>query len=364
MWNSVAEGGGKKMMIDCMRRAGSMSGITRMLGSCLVGIAIASPVLAHDVKDPVCRMTIDSDTTLYRDKVGNKTFYFCSAHCRDEFKKSPKTYVDIADELAEGKLRGYVSSLKTIPHPLAGHPVPLAFSIRYSDTKQIVPKFELTHQKLLHLILVSDDMRWFEHQHPWRDGDGIFRISQKFPHPGRYYAFLDYTPADGDNQVQRQTIDIGPGTHHAVKPRLPAATTSAETSDLAITLKTQPAALHAGDTALFTYTFTDRRTGKPVADMQPFIGAMGHLMILRDDRKTFLHTHVVGGVAGGSYQAAMLNMMQAGHDLVVTPDMATQTGPKFTFKFTLPRAGNYMTWGQFMHGNKVVTAPFSLRVLP
>jgi YHS domain-containing protein len=330
----------------------------------IILVASAVPAFAHDVKDPVCRMTVDSDTTLYRMTLGNKTYYFCSAHCRDEFKKSPKTYVTIADLLASGKKRGYTISMRTVPHPIAGKPTPMAFAVRYADTHDLVPKFELTHQELMHFMMMSDDMRWFEHQHPYRDADGLFHFTWTFPHPGLYDLFFDYTPADGDNQVQRLTLDVGPGTHKPKTPKLPAMASSIEASGMAIALSRQPKALHSGDTVLFTYTFTDKKTGRPVSDMQPFIGAMGHLMIVRDDRKTFKHTHVVGGVAKGSYQAVMLQMTQAGHSLVVTPDMDTPTGPKFTFKFTLPPAGNYMTWAQFMHDNKVVTAPFALHVLP
>jgi len=327
-------------------------------------IACATPAIAHDVKDPVCRMTVDSDTTLFREKLGNKTFYFCSAHCRDEFLKSPKTYVAMADELAAGKHKAYTLSLSTVPHPLAGHPTPIALSVRYSDDHAIVPKFELTHEELLHLMMISDDLKWFEHQHPYRDASGIFRITWTFPHPGRYYLFCDYTPADGDNQVQRVTLDVGPGQYAPARARLPAVTSSIKVSDMQVALQRQPGALKAGDTALFTYRFRDTTTNKPVTDMQPFIGAMGHLMILRKDKSKLIHTHVVGGVQSGSYQAAMLTMLQAGHDLVVTPDMATPTGPAFTFKFTLPAAGEYMTWAQFMRHNKVVTVPLAFRVQP
>jgi plastocyanin domain-containing protein len=59
--------------------------------------------------------------------------------------------------------------------------------------------------------------------------------------------------------------------------------------------------------------------------------------------------------------AKEVSMPAAGH-LVVTPDMATEKGPAFSFKLTVPTSGLYKTWAQFMHDNRVVTVPFTFRV--
>jgi YHS domain-containing protein len=39
-------------------------------------------------KDPICGMSVSTATALHTDRDG-KTFYFCSAHCRDQFLSSP-----------------------------------------------------------------------------------------------------------------------------------------------------------------------------------------------------------------------------------------------------------------------------------
>lgn len=50
-----------------------------------------------EVKDPVCGMTIDSDSALASETRENKTYYFCSATCRDKFRVDPDRYVRKAE---------------------------------------------------------------------------------------------------------------------------------------------------------------------------------------------------------------------------------------------------------------------------
>ena len=43
-------------------------------------------------KDPVCGMTIDRDKSTAAGVYRGKTYYFCSASCRDKFEKEPVKY--------------------------------------------------------------------------------------------------------------------------------------------------------------------------------------------------------------------------------------------------------------------------------
>lgn len=43
--------------------------------------------------DPVCGMEIDSSRAAAQETFGGKTYYFCSAHCRESFAKAPTAYV-------------------------------------------------------------------------------------------------------------------------------------------------------------------------------------------------------------------------------------------------------------------------------
>jgi YHS domain-containing protein len=317
----------------------------------LICAVISLPALAHDVKDPVCRMQVDSDTTKYSDRLGGKTFFFCSPACRDKFIQSPEKYTDLAAELEKSNGHTYSVDLVTPRRAMAGHPVDLKLAIRYADTKKLVSSFEITHTKLLHLIMVRRDLGWYEHQHPILKSDGLFHLSWTFPSSGTYYLYADFTPSDGDNQVIRVPIAVS-GKPTATLPLIAEKVMRKRVGDCNIELQVKPPQLRMEQPALLTYRFRDDR-GRPITDMQPFIGVSGHLIALSEDGKQYVHTHPLTEASqpSSSYEPVK-----------VTADLISQSGPVFTFKLTLPSSGLYRVWAQFMHHNKVITVPFTFKV--
>jgi YHS domain-containing protein/plastocyanin len=312
---------------------------------------IAAPAHAHDVKDPVCRMTVDSDTAKFKHKLGNKSFYFCSKACQTKFATTPEKYEKLADQLEKQDLHEYTVGLKTSEAPVAGKPVTLEVDIRYADTQEPVREFELVHERLLHFIMTTEDMSWFEHQHPVRGDDGIFRLTWTFPRPGSYRLYADFTPADGDNQVKPLPFTVGGGSDSTFPLRADTRFKK-EVGDLRFELQVRPGLpLRMEKAALLTYTVRDR-SGRLVTDIQPYIGAMGHLLALSEDGKEFVHTHVLQTTS---------QSMELGRPHV-SPAMISATGPVFSFMLTLPTGGLYKTWAQFMHGNRVYTVPFTFQV--
>ncbi len=327
-------------------------------------LSFSHPASAHDVKDPVCRMSTDTDTTPYRETVGGKTYYFCSAACQARFDKSPASYLTLAQRLLKGH-RTYSLTLFTSPHPVAGQPVALTFALHETPTGRLVRDFEIVHEEPLHLILVSADFGWFEHQHPRLGEDGRLRLLWTFPHPGRYFLFTDFTPADGDNQILRAMLDVGGAGHQgSSRPALtPDARMTKTVDGTRITLTRRPRPMRAGYQTVLTYTLTDTQ-GRPRTDMQPILGVMGHLIALREDGKMMVHTHALHGVGSGSYDAAMLAMMQAGQPeaVPITPEMVTENGPSLSFKLTLPKPGRWKLWAQFQRRNQWLTVPFTVEI--
>ena len=316
-----------------------------------LGALVALPALAHEVKDPVCRMTVDSDTAKFKHKLGNKSFYFCSKACQVKFAKTPEKYEKLAAQLEKQDLHEYTVDLKTDDTPVAGEPVTLTIDIRYADTKKPVQEFELVHERLLHFIMTTEDMAWFEHQHPVRGEDGLFRLTWTFPRSGNYRLYADFTPADGDNQMKLLPFSVG-GDTASTFPLRADTRLAKQVGDLRFELQVRPALpLRMEKPALLTYTVRDRR-GRLVKNIQPYIGAMGHLLAISQDGKEFVHTHALQTTS---------QSMEVGRPRV-TPAMLSETGPVFSFLMTLPTGGLYKTWAQFMHGNRVYTVPFTFQV--
>jgi hypothetical protein len=112
----------------------------------------------------------------------------------------------------------------------------MEFAIRYADTGKLVQEYEVVHERLLHLLMTTTDLAWFEHQHPVRGEDGIFRLSWTFKRPGKYRLYADFTPADGDNQVKPLMLTVGGGAPKTVALR-PDRTRVKQVGDLRFELK-------------------------------------------------------------------------------------------------------------------------------
>jgi plastocyanin len=99
--------------------------------------------------------------------------------------------------------------------------------------------------------------------------------------------------------------------------------------------------------------------------LQPYLGAQGHLVILSSDAGTYLHAHPMDGdhkMAGGD--AAMPDHApHPGHEDHASGTEAPSTpSSDVMFHTTFPIDGIYKAWGQFKHNDKIITAPFVLKV--
>jgi hypothetical protein len=81
-------------------------------------------------------------------------------------------------------------------------------------------------------------------------------------------------------------------------------------------------------------TLSVARNGAPVLDLQPYLGAYGHLVALREGDLAYLHVHP-GGEPG---------------------DGQTQPGPAIEFGAEVPSAGRYHLYLDFRHAGVVRTA--------
>jgi len=213
---------------------------------------------------------------------------------------------------------------------------------------RLLRELAVTHEHLLHLIIVSDDLAFFDHVHPvLREQSGSLEITYAFPRPGRYLLFADITPRGQRSQVFRFPVTV-PATAGPVEdPQGPsilapsAALAHPLASDPAITaeLIPQPRAICAG--LHMQLLFRLSRNDQPLTDLEPYLGAMGHCVIISQDTRTYLHCHP---------------------EQVFAPTAETRGGPVVAFHTTFPTPGRYKLWAQFQRGGKVIVADFVLDV--
>ncbi|GIJ23534.1 hypothetical protein Vlu01_41580 [Micromonospora lutea] len=240
---------------------------------------------------------------------------------------------DAGDEGATGHLPGglLVSDRGYTLVPVNAPTGEFAFRITGPDGLPVTG-YDVTHDQRMHLIVARRDLSGFRHVHPELAEDGTWRIDSPLDSPGVWRAFADFTPTGGEPLTLGVDVTV-PGT--LTERPLPAPASSATVDDYTVTLAGDP---QAGRTA--TLTLTVNRDGAPVTDLEPYLGAYGHLVALRRGDLAYLHVHPEG-----------------------TPgDGRTTPGPQVSFATEFPSAGAYRLYLDFRHRGVVRTAEFTVHV--
>ncbi|MFC5636091.1 hypothetical protein [Streptomyces bullii] len=239
-----------------------------------------------------------------------------------------------AAEVPEGlqvSAHGYSIDLKT-PRIERGRTTEIRFAILDARGRPVTD-FEVEQEKEMHLILASRDLTVYRHLHPTRSADGTWRMPVNLPTAGDYRLFADFAPAAEGGESLTLGADLAVAGRY--EPReLPRQESTSEVDGYTVTLRGDLAAGSAKD-----LTFEVRKDGKPVTDLQPYLGAYGHLVALRAGDLAYLHVHPNG---------------EAG-------DAGTKPGPTVSFTATAPSAQAYRLFLDFQHDGKVRTASFTVR---
>jgi hypothetical protein len=186
----------------------------------------------------------------------------------------------------------------------------------------VVTDFDVRHEKRLHLILVDTAYTGFQHVHPTMAADGVWTTPLRVA-GGRTEVYADFRPTGGDDVVARARFDVeGPlGSPAFSKLR------TQQVDGYTVTVLGD---LAAGGTSALRFEIS--RGGRPVTDLEPYLGAYGHLVMLRKADGEYLHVHPEDGEAG----------------------------PQVAFAASIPSAARYHLYLDFKHAGKVRTAMFVL----
>ncbi|MEV5934909.1 hypothetical protein AB0L56_19765 [Streptomyces sp. NPDC052079] len=230
-------------------------------------------------------------------------------------------------QISEG---GYTLDLET-PRVAAGHRADLRFTVR-DDRGRAVTEYRREHDKELHLIVASRDLLTYRHLHPTRAADGTWSIPVDLPRAGGYRVFADFTPARKGAENLTLGADLAASGSYRPQELPPAAVTAhVDGYDVELTGSLQP-----GRESELSLSVS--RDGKPVTDLQPYLGAYGHLVALRSGDLAYLHVHPHGEPGDGT----------------------TEPGPEISFTATAPSTGRYRLFLDFKHDGVVRTAAFTV----
>ncbi len=245
-------------------------------------------------------------------------------------------------------MRDYQVEFRTEP-PLvsAGTPARLIFKVLHPGTGAAVTNFEVVHDKAYHLFVISSDMAFFEHIHPEQGSDGSWWIDVTLPKAGQYTVLSDFAPQGAASQfIARPLITVGyDGDLLADGARLvPDVSASKTIGELTATIRYDPVPMLAAVHSHLTFTLTHAVTGAPVTDLQAYLGAFGHMLIVSEDMLQYVHSHPLESLPPGG-----------------DPETA-RGGPSVMFEGLMPRPGRYRAWTQFRYQNTIHTFPFTFEV--
>lgn len=240
---------------------------------------------------------------------------------------------------------------------------PATFTYRIKNDKgEILKDYEIAHEKIMHFILVRHDLQQFQHLHPeFNQQTGEFTVSVIFPTEGPYRIFPDFTPGDDNPQKLPVTVysDINVGNMGNYKAQ-------------SVVADKQPNKIVKGYDISYTwpgfleqqkeeqFSLMINKDGQPVTDLENYLGALGHSVILKADSLDFIHTHALDGSMG--QMPEMPGIDHSMDNMSTDMSMDGENGPQVKFSTTFPSNGTYKVFTQFQHQGKVITTDYVVTV--
>lgn len=272
--------------------------------------------------------------------------YMCPMHpdvITTEPGKCPRCSMDLipGNPLA---LPDFELRVQSTPRVLrAGVPTKFTFTVHHPVSGAQAKDFAVMHDKLFHLFVISRDLEEFAHIHPQQHLDGSFTIQHTLPKPGHYQLFADFLPLGGGAQITGVPIATAGVDTDLISARAnltPDPTFAKVVDGVKVEAINERATILGGEEVDFIFRYTDAETGTPITDLERYLGAFGHLVILSEDMTDYVHAHP---------------REEASPD----PSAPQTGGPEVLYDALLPKAGRYRAWLQFQRHGKLSTVVFT-----
>jgi hypothetical protein len=292
-----------------------------------------------------------------------ETAWVCPMHpdyTMDVTGKCPRCGMDLV-RAAPFDVRDYGLDFRTVPALVKpGRKTTMYFQIVHPGTRETVKKFEVVHEKQYHLFVISQDMESFQHIHPEEQPDGTWSIDVTLPKAGYYKILSDFMPSGGAPPFLARPLvtagytgDLESNSAHLIPDSSPTKTVD----DITATMAYDPQTCIVGLYCHLNYHLTDTASGRPITDLQTYLGAFGHTLIMSEDMVDYVHSHPLDILAMPNDDGIPKFVIPPGADLE-----RLRGGPDVTFEGLMPRPGMYRAWTQFRRNDKIHTFAFTFRV--
>ena len=215
--------------------------------------------------------------------------------------------------------------------PKSNEEVTLSMTPKSKDKPTEQVPLDVEHTKKIHLIIVSEDLSWFDHIHPEFNADGSYTVKEKFPAAGKYTLFADYKPSGANHTVDYLNVTVA-GTVPAAKVYGADKLTGAAGDGFSVSLTPEGGKfltnmpMHINGVMMLNGKEVDVNT------LEDYLGAKAHMVVVSLTDKKYLHVH------------------------------PSVEGAKFDLHTTFEKSGIYRGWIQFQSKGKVYTSDFVMNV--
>ena len=223
----------------------------------------------------------------------------------------------------------------------AGQPAAFAIESPYSVLERV-------HEKEMHVLVISDDLAAFSHIHPDPITRRFFAGTHVFPHAGSYWIFVDHTPAGKTQTIAKFRVTVeGPPRARSALRETGARQAALDGVRAVLTTK---GPLQAGQDIAFHFALNDASNGEKISNLEPYLGAWGHILFVRQEGDEVIHAHPLESDAAPASPWVHSHAMPGPSPA----EIQTVTGFK--------RPGLYKLWLQVQRHGAVLTFPFVLRI--
>ncbi|SMB83632.1 conserved hypothetical protein [Hymenobacter roseosalivarius DSM 11622] len=279
--------------------------------------------------------TVETPVTSTVDHAAGGHIYSCPMHLEvtstKAGEKCPKCGMNLEHTDAPANSKAY--QMKFTPQPMqlvAGQPAKLTFAPQETGNESVPVPLAVVHEKKIHLIIVSKDLSQFYHEHPEYTAQGDYQVDYTFPKGGEFVLFQDYTPTGAGHQLGRQPVTVQGPKYTPVKFKNDDMTWEQDGYQATLAFD-KP--LQTGQ--LLGMKITINKDGKPVTNLDNYLGALGHVVVISEDTERYLHVH---------------------------PNDQADKGPAIGFNTNFEAPGLYRVFLQFNHAGKIHTGDFTINV--
>lgn len=225
----------------------------------------------------------------------------------------------------------YFMQLTTLPQSVsANKEMTISLVPKKKDANNQPVPLDVEHEKKIHLIVVNDDLSYFDHIHPELGADGSYTVKHTFPVGGKIHLFADYKPTGGSHVVDKLAVDVSGGkvTNTLYKEDKWTATSD----DYKLTLDPVGGKLVTNTSLQLPATLTKGGKAVDPNSLEDYLGAKAHMVMVSREDKEYMHVHP-----------------------------GSENG-KFDIRTTFTKPGIYRGWIQFQAGGKLHTTDFVFNV--